>query len=399
MWRLVKGLLAVPLLMFVLVCVYSKPIGVAVLGNTVLFVVIWAASMVLHEVGHVVVARLVGLQVPRLDLGVGKRVGSVRVGATMVHVNSVPLSGFTHLAATNKQYLRLRLWLAVAGGPLVSLALLLAARGLGNVGNQNAVVLSLDFGSKLLAWEFVVSVNMLILVTSLEPISMLLVSQSRSDGARLLQIPFSSQKYMDNEMHSALVVDVDALVAEKNFAAAEALLEPALRAENPPWIVRLSTAVMLSFRGDNAAALSMYGALCAERDLTTFQRAMLQNNIAWATFCLRNEALRNEANANSAAAYKAAPRQAAILGTRGAVLGWMGQHREAIKLLKVAYARNSGPQSRALNACCLVLSYVALNDVNAAVTWLARAEKADSTSLLLPEAKAVLQAALKASSV
>ncbi len=49
-------------------------------------------------------------------------------------------------------------------------------------------------------------------------------------------------------------------------------------------------------------------------------------------------------------------------------------------------------------ACCLVLSYVALYDLNAAVTWLARAEKADSTSLLLPEAKAELQAALKTSS-
>ncbi len=354
MWRLVKGLLAVPMLMFVLVCVYSKPIGIAVLGNTVLFVVIWTASMVLHEVGHVVVARLVELQVPRLDLGVGKRVGSVRVGATMVHINSVPFTGLSHLAATNKQYLRLRLWLAVAGGPLVSLALLLAARGLSNVGDPNAVVVSLAFGSKLLVCELVVLLNTLILVASLEPFSLLLVSHSRSDGARLLQIPFSSQKYMDNEMHSALVVDVAALVAAKYFAAAEALLEPVLRAANPPWMVRLSAAVMLSYKGDNEAALPIYRALCDAPDLIKLHRALLQNNMAWATFCLRNEALRNEANANSVAAYKAAPRQPAFLGTRGAVLGWMGQHREAIKLLKLAYARNSDPQNRALNACCLL---------------------------------------------
>lgn len=393
MWRLVKTLLAVPMLMFVLVCVYSKPIGVAVLGNTVLFVVIWAASMVLHEVGHVVVARLVGLQVPRLDLGLGKRVASVRVGATMVHVNSVPLIGYTYLAATEKQHvrLRLRLWLAVAGGPLVSLALFLAARALGDVGVDEAIVSSLAFGLYLLPWEFVLLVNLWLVIGTLDPISHLLSPAFRNDGAMLVQIPFASQRSVDMTLHGAMVSDVDALVAAKNFAAAEALLNPVLGTRNPPWIVRYSAAVMLSCKGDNAAALPAYRALCDEPDLTPFQRALLRSNMAWAAFSVRTDELREEANVNSAAAYKAAPRQ--FLGTRGAVLGWMGQHREAIALLEVAYARNSEPQSRALNACCLVLSYVALNDFVAAETWLTRASKADSTSLLLPEATAALQAA------
>jgi len=47
------------------------------------------------------------------------------------------------------------------------------------------------------------------------------------------------------------------------------------------------------------------------------------------------------------------------LGTRGAVLGWLGRHDEAIEVLQQAYVRNSSDAHRDLNACSLACSFAA----------------------------------------
>ncbi len=79
-------------------------------------------------------------------------------------------------------------------------------------------------------------------------------------------------------------------------------------------------------------------------------------------------------------------------GTRGAVLGWLGRHEESVDLLKRAFANNPLRQNRALNACCLAISYAAIGPRSTALAWLDRARALDPSCGLRPRATAALNA-------
>lgn len=68
-----------------------------VIGFAVLFFALIMASIALHEVGHLVPAKLFGIKVPKYFIGFGKTLWSTQRGETEYGIKAIPLGGFVRL--------------------------------------------------------------------------------------------------------------------------------------------------------------------------------------------------------------------------------------------------------------------------------------------------------------
>lgn len=90
----------------------------------------WAPMIAIHELGHVLVARLVGWRVTDMVVGFGRELMRFRVGEMRVYVQLAPLGGYVTPAPRDLSLPRLKSALIFASGPgaeaLVALALYMA---------------------------------------------------------------------------------------------------------------------------------------------------------------------------------------------------------------------------------------------------------------------------------
>lgn len=63
----------------------------------ILFFVLIMASIALHEVGHLIPAKIFGVRVPQYFIGFGKTLWSIRRGETEYGIKAIPLGGFVRL--------------------------------------------------------------------------------------------------------------------------------------------------------------------------------------------------------------------------------------------------------------------------------------------------------------
>jgi Zn-dependent protease/Flp pilus assembly protein TadD len=394
MGKLIFGLFMPPLLLLEIAVLRGHPLTVWVLVNAAVFPLILAVSIVLHEAGHAIAARLLGLEVPRIELGQGRRLRQWRWGRTTLALNSLPSAGFTYFAGDSVSGVRGRLWLAIAAGPLVTAAIWRAALHQDpspSVGE--AIFPTLAFTRGLAIQELLAFVNGWLLAFNLVPLPALKwLPLGKNDGARLLSLPFVPQRELEVMAVSTAVAEAEDLRCSGDLAGALRVLEAALSRTPGSWVVRNSLAILQLQWGELAAARELFLELLAEEPPAPELRWLIRNNLAWADFRLRRDELRGEADTHSAAAHARFPQTPFALGTRGAVLVWLGRVAEAVPLLERAYAMNSEPLNRALNACCLVLAATSRGRLDAARRWLARARENHAASELLPEAEAAVEA-------
>ena len=92
----------------------------------------WMPLVALHEAGHAVVATLVGWNVGRVVIGVGRTLGSFRLGSAVVEIHTLPVEGFVSCVPRNLHLPRLKSALIYFAGPgvelLLSLVILLIVR-------------------------------------------------------------------------------------------------------------------------------------------------------------------------------------------------------------------------------------------------------------------------------
>ena len=97
---------------FVLVFASMYPYGML---NLVLLLVMLYFSMWLHELGHTVAALLMGFDIWKIELGVGRELWTGRVGEVTL-VLKTGFGGIVHLARVTPNLLKLRYFIFVAGG-------------------------------------------------------------------------------------------------------------------------------------------------------------------------------------------------------------------------------------------------------------------------------------------
>lgn len=346
------------------------------------------SSVLLHELGHATVGWLVGLYPRAITVGVGREVARWKFGNIDLRLNALPLLGLTFMAARSPRAIRLKMFLGIAAGPATTglvLLFLLKAQG------KFAIFPVPEVVTQPAILELAVFINALMLATNLLPLTF--SAGFRSDGRLLLSIPFLAQSELEEVLSADLVLDAQNALERHDLVEARRCMTVAL-AQNPQAVsLRATCATIEMEAGNYARAREQLLALRAEEPPNLQVRLVLANNLAWLDFLAGDLEHLAEADKLSDEVAEKFGSAAFALGTRGAVLLWMGRVQEACGLLERAHTTNTGKWARAINACCLTLAYAKRGDFTRAKTWLEEAQTEDAGCTLLPRARASLQGA------
>ncbi len=89
--------------------------------GALLFVVFWIPLLFIHEFGHALMAKILGWQVKRIVLGVGKIMMVTRLFNAPVEIRSIPLEGFVQIAPKTVKLARFKHALIFFAGPGIEL--------------------------------------------------------------------------------------------------------------------------------------------------------------------------------------------------------------------------------------------------------------------------------------
>jgi tetratricopeptide (TPR) repeat protein len=390
MWGLILRMMTMPALVIYFAALTHHRITAWAIVNCAAFPLVLLVSVFLHETGHMAAARIVGLPVPRVEVGIGRRLHRWSWRGTTIVLNAFPMSGRTLVGGEHDRGVRWRCWISVAAGPIVTFMLAAAPASWPAplpLGDVFAPLSALAGGPAIR--ELVAFANAWMLIFNLVPLPLFRrAGLGWTDGIQLVRLPFvAAAKLREIMTTPALAEAMDCWERDDNVAARRILDEALNRVPNAVGL-RCAVGITLMNQERLREARDVFVELYAEQEPKSELRWTLRNNIAWMNFRLRSDDLRAEADEHSAAVSRRYPLVSWALGTRGAVLLWLGRHEDAIGFLERAYVRASLDSHRALNACCLTLALAAQGRKADAREWLDRATRLHAACPLLDEARA-----------
>jgi hypothetical protein len=352
--------------------------------NLCLVFLLTVPMIVLHEIGHAVAGRLLGVHILGISIGRGRLLYRRRILGVNVEWRLLPLAGFTIPGAVPSRRLRSRMFLFVLAGPLTHLlavvALVCLARfsglQLGSFTTEPAPIAAL------------LVCNAAMLVVDLWPRrvrhDLTLIS---NDAQTLLKLPLFSKK--DSEALLAAHYAQEAIEADSQGQADEALrwAKMAVDTSRDSQAALNAMGAVLCSMGAFEQARTAFSALLQRDDLSPAARLLYLNNVAWADVMLHDRRLLPEADEYSARAYANIPWLPALMETRGAVLVELGRSEEGIRLLQEAFGKNAGdPRARAFDACLLAIAERARGNPAPAEEYVQTARRLDPRCPLLAAA-------------
>jgi hypothetical protein len=239
--------------------------------------VIEPALIVLHELGHFLTARLLGLDAWLMTLGVGPPLWSGKIFGVPLRLHGWPLSGLTYLGSRTRKRLRLRLWITVLMGPMTNILLI-------GVAELYRDAFARLFGKDMvLMW---IIVNAFLAIVNLLPHKFRRAGQlHQSDGMRLLRVPFKTDAALEVFLYAEPLLAALELFSQSDYAGARELCREGLRrSPGNPWLTVTLSACQINF-GEYEAAIA---ALRPLQDALAGQapevRAAINNNLAVATW-------------------------------------------------------------------------------------------------------------------
>lgn len=289
-------------------------------------------ALILHELGHLLTARLLGLEVSLVSLGAGPRVWAGNTLGTRVHIHAWPLAGLTYLGSRSMRFLRMRVWLTVLMGPGTNFLLLAGA---------------VTFWDPLTSFFGVNIVLLWIIINGLYLLANLIPARSRrtgvmqrTDGYQLLQIPFRKSADLAVYLSTTALISAMQLLNDQDYEGARrACLQGLERLPRHPILSIILSACHI-YLGDYESSRAVLEPLSdVSAALPPDLRAAVENNLGIAIWLRDFDAVQREeslrrADALSDHAYKMYPCVLPYRSTRALLLAATNRSQDALALLE-----------------------------------------------------------------
>lgn len=344
-------------------------------------------TIVPHELGHAVVARLLGWRVFAVVIGLGKQVFKFRLFGIIFSFHWLPIAGVTQTAPTDTRWFRLKRCFVYLAGPMVNAAIAGIILLIWSDTWHDFGLWGLPRPARLCLWA-----NLWVMVVNLWP------HQSKTlrvptDGKQLLKT--FSRKTEDIEALLAMRFALEAAVRRDEYKDPAGALDWCRNGlavfPNNVHLLNMSGVLCLD-EGDYSRAREVFCELLPKEAKPNLTRFSILNNIAYADALLGAPDLLPEADAYSKEAHAGAPWVPSITGTRGTVLVAMGQLEPGIKLLKESFEKAWTPRSKAENACHLATAHARLGQHQESGEYLKLARQLDARCRLMDRAETEFQA-------
>jgi tetratricopeptide (TPR) repeat protein len=340
-------------------------------------------SIIPHELGHAIVARLVGWRVFAVVVGIGKQLFKFRMFGILFSFHLLPVAGITQSAPTNSRWLRLKRFLLLLAGPMVNAAIAGVIFWIWSDAWHDFGLMGLPRPARLCLWA-----NLWVVAANLWPYQSKTLNLP-SDGKQLLAT-FSRKKECVEELLVARYA-LDAMMRRDEFKDSAGAIEWCNKglALFPHNVALLNmTGVLCLDEANYSRAREIFVQLLSRETKPNGTRYIILNNIAYADALIGTPELLPEADAYSQQAYAGAPWVPAIIGTRGTVLVAMGQPEAGIKMLKESFDKAWAARSKAENACHLAIAHARLDRLEEAGQYLKLARQLEPQCRLIGRADA-----------
>jgi tetratricopeptide (TPR) repeat protein len=363
----------------------SSSTAKAIVLHTSLILLFLIPLIVIHELTHAGVAKLVGLRVFGIMIGIGKTIWSGKFLGTDWTINLLPLGGITLVGTRPVALIRPKLFLIYLAGPASHMIMAVGFF----LWQQTLSIFT--FGYQVLM--SLVLANIVLAVTNLVPFKISLTTGMQgTDGWHLLRVPFLGQAELTKRYVGYFAGEALQAYASNDLKEARKWVNQAFAFDRNSGIARNILGIIQMAAGEHKAARETFlQILETEEAKEPGLHYVLLNNVAYLDALLRDEALLTEADDYSLQAFQHLPWIPAVMGTRGTVLVELGQFEAGIDLLKRSMSLNVDKQSKALNACHIAVGEFRRGNPGVARKFLATAKTLDPNCFLVPYVESLMR--------
>ncbi len=314
-------------------------------------------ALLVHELGHLFTARLTGLEVGGLSIGLGRRLCSRELWGIPVVLNVWPLTARVFLGSRYAEALRARVWLTTLAGPLANAAMVwLSLRAW-----------QMHFGTysdaTWVAWGYV---NFVMGVSAMVPMQSNQPNTARySDGWSLIRI---WTRHFNPAVYAIAALSMRAVLRYEagDYAGARRVSEEGLLRKPSNEGLGIMLAACHFQLKDYPAALRTLEPLQALADLAPSTRASIQVSNVLARLTLREGARRDDPEMAeiirlSADAFAAFPCSLEFRSAHALVFLVCGEPLKALELMEYPLYESAKPSELGDRATVQFCAYQALN--------------------------------------
>lgn len=301
--------------------------------SLVFLVLFWIPMLVVHELGHALMARALGWHVHEIVIGFGGTIWEGSVGDTRLRIKLAPVEGYVLPSPATPDNIRQKSMLIYAAGPgaeLLILAGMLLVFGWDGLFAETRQV-------SMIAWQSLAIVILLGAGFNLLPFRS---EGAVSDGLGIISSPFMAEETIQLRLLLFPLRQVRLKLENQQPAEALQILAPLIARYPDNDFLRLLKATALSGNGDAEAARE-YVRQQLERKLSDRQRR------DWLHMQAQIELEADDANyftldAALQKAFSISPRAVDLLASKGLSLVLRGRSEEGGNMLADAWRRNDG---------------------------------------------------------
>lgn len=311
--------------------------------NYILFSLFVYLDVYIHEIGHVIAAKIANLEVRRVMIGSGRELFRKKIFDIDFIITDNFAVGQTFLGHVEKKLLKLRFFIIISGGNFIQILLILICFYIYGFEEKNFLI------DIYLPGVFIIS-NLFITLFSLIPIEFNYRGVTViNDGLRMIRAPFLSENETQEILSTGYNMEAFELYEKGEYVlAAEAFKKcTELYPEQTGSKIGLSASLLELLKLEEAiGVLQNLVENCHEEKY----KSVIYNNLAWVLLLKDNKKSIQDADKYSKMAFDLNSKLPYIRNTRGSVLIEIGHIEEGIKILEKTITLKKSIDRRTNNA-------------------------------------------------